>query len=218
MLRYRYRCCIPCRSSCLCYPAALDVVLGVGSVGEDKVVAYTSQQTAAVDLCAPGHGVLAYSLSDVRVILNGTSFATPCVSAVLALLLESEPNMSPAFAANLLCRNAEDLGAAGRDDAYGHGFVNVSQLLARTSWAVEKESADSFRFWVPDPQKRRICLAVYDADGKMKAVCHTELELHQSMTCISAASIENTACVKVFVLTENWSPIRCLDLTNLISE
>lgn len=184
----------------------------------ELVVAYTSQQTAAVDLCAPGHGVLAYSLSDVRVILKGTSFATPCVSAVLALLLESEPNMSPAFAANLLCRNAEDLGAAGRDDAYGHGFVNVSQLLARTSWAVEKESADSFRFWVPDPQKRRICLAAYDADGKMKAVCHTELELHQSMTCISAASIENAKCVKAFILTENWSPIRCLDLTNLISE
>ena len=60
--------------------------------------------------------------------LQGTSMATPHVSA-LAALLYSQGITQPAAVQAAIEQSAEDLGAAGRDDRFGHGLIRPSQAL-----------------------------------------------------------------------------------------
>lgn len=189
------------------YPAAWDIVIGVGSVGEGKTVAPSSQQTAAVDLCAPGQGIFACGLSHAQTVINGTSFATPCVSAMLALLLETAPDMSPAFAAELLCQNAEDLGDSGRDDAYGHGFVDAAQLFSADIRSVQVSADEGYTLWLPAKEKGRLLAAFYTAAGRLLTVSQPEAVCAADRAVTLTAPV-GTEYIKVFPVTEGWQPQR----------
>ena len=56
---------------------------------------------------------------------DGTSMATPHVSGVAALIWNNSPGCSAAEVRDAMAQTAEDLGAAGRDDAYGFGLVQA---------------------------------------------------------------------------------------------
>lgn len=56
---------------------------------------------------------------------DGTSMATPHVSAVAALIWSNNPGCTNADVRNAMNATAEDLGAAGRDNAYGYGLVQA---------------------------------------------------------------------------------------------
>ncbi|MCO1332790.1 S8 family serine peptidase [Microbulbifer sp. OS29] len=56
---------------------------------------------------------------------NGTSMATPHVAGVTALVWSHFPNCSNTEIRNALTATAEDLGDAGRDNAYGYGLVQA---------------------------------------------------------------------------------------------
>ncbi|ADN74675.1 peptidase S8 and S53 subtilisin kexin sedolisin [Ferrimonas balearica DSM 9799] len=56
---------------------------------------------------------------------NGTSMATPHVVGVAALVWSNNETCSNAEVRAALNATAEDLGAAGRDNAYGHGLVQA---------------------------------------------------------------------------------------------
>lgn len=56
---------------------------------------------------------------------DGTSMATPHVSGVAALVWSNFPGKSNADIRNALESTALDLGAAGRDDYFGHGLVQA---------------------------------------------------------------------------------------------
>jgi serine protease len=67
---------------------------------------------------------------------DGTSMATPHVSAVAALVWSHRPNCSAATVRNALTATAQDLGAAGRDTKFGFGLVQAlaaKERLAATS-------------------------------------------------------------------------------------
>lgn len=57
--------------------------------------------------------------------LSGTSMAAPHVSGVIALMLEVNPDLTPYEVKQILVATAQDLGAAGRDNDTGYGFVNA---------------------------------------------------------------------------------------------
>ncbi|BDP42617.1 serine protease [Deinococcus aetherius] len=61
--------------------------------------------------------------------LNGTSMATPHVSAAAALVWARKPNLTNDQLRALLDNTATDLGANGRDIYFGHGLVNPSKAL-----------------------------------------------------------------------------------------
>jgi subtilisin family serine protease len=61
---------------------------------------------------------------------NGTSMATPHVSAVAALAWSANPNLSNAQIRSILSSTATDLGARGRDDLYGWGLVQADAAVA----------------------------------------------------------------------------------------
>lgn len=65
-------------------------------------------------------------LADGYSALNGTSMATPHVSGVAALLWAHFPNATNAEIRDAMNATAVDLGAAGRDNAFGYGLVQTA--------------------------------------------------------------------------------------------
>ena len=59
--------------------------------------------------------------------LDGTSFAAPIVSAAVAVIREAFPYMKSSEITNLLFTTARDLGAAGIDNIYGHGMLDMER-------------------------------------------------------------------------------------------
>lgn len=60
---------------------------------------------------------------------DGTSMATPHVAGVAALVWAHKPTWTNAQLREALERTAQDLGAAGRDNYYGHGLVQAKSAL-----------------------------------------------------------------------------------------
>ncbi|MCH8854149.1 MAG: S8 family serine peptidase, partial [Planctomycetes bacterium] len=61
--------------------------------------------------------------------LSGTSMATPHVSGAIGLMIEANPNISPEEMKDILMDTALDLGAEGKDNAYGAGRVNAYEAV-----------------------------------------------------------------------------------------
>ena len=60
---------------------------------------------------------------------DGTSMATPHVSAVAALVWSANPSWTNVQIRQALTASAEDLGAVGRDNYYGYGLVRARAAL-----------------------------------------------------------------------------------------
>ena len=99
-------------------------IIGISLSQEDGqyLVANRLGQTATADstLTIPASGYEAW---------DGTSMATPHVSAVAALIWSAVPEATNADIRNALTSTAYDLGAAGRDYAYGYGLVQAKDAL-----------------------------------------------------------------------------------------
>ena len=77
-------------------------------------------QTAAVAVTASNHAFF-----------DGTSMATPHVSAVAALVWTAQPGCTAAQLRNSLNKSAQDLGAVGRDTKFGFGLVQGKAAVDR---------------------------------------------------------------------------------------
>jgi serine protease len=140
------------------YPAALPGVVSVGAVTEDGCLADYSNTGTGLDLVAPGGGNDAglnepqcnkdapgrpiYQMTFTRTNktfhlppgFEGTSMATPHVSATAALVIASgvfgrKPR--PDAIERRLKETARDLGPAGPDTIYGAGMVDAGAATAR---------------------------------------------------------------------------------------
>jgi len=111
------------------YPAGYSSVVSVAAIDSKKVVAYFSQKNSDVELAAPGVSVLSTVSSNGYAYYNGTSMAAPHVSGVAALIWSKYPGATNVQVRTALTSSAEDLGAAGRDDAYGFGLVRAKNAL-----------------------------------------------------------------------------------------
>ena len=59
--------------------------------------------------------------------ISGTSFATPIVSAAIAVIREAFPYMTAPQITSLLFDTARDLGDVGTDEIYGHGMLDLER-------------------------------------------------------------------------------------------
>jgi len=114
-------------------PARLAGVLAVGAVDAALVRAPFSAGGRALDLVAPGVGILQQTLDGAGGYadrsFSGTSMATPHVAGVAALALAAGRATTALGLARLLTRTARDLGPAGRDVAYGAGLVRADAAV-----------------------------------------------------------------------------------------
>ena len=79
------------------------------------------------DISAPGKNVtsLNYQTGSGYVAYDGTSMATPCVSGVLALLLEASPSLSPAELDSILELTAVNAGNTVKNNITGSGRIDA---------------------------------------------------------------------------------------------
>jgi serine protease len=135
------------------FPASLPNVIAVGAVDARKQRAPYSNFGPELDVVAPGgdldrdddgdgrpDGVLQQTFDpDTAFFLGryddfgyffvtGTSQATPHVAALAALLVR-QGITDPAAVKAAIEQTAEDLGASGRDDTFGHGLIRPSVAL-----------------------------------------------------------------------------------------
>ena len=111
------------------YPAGYDGVIGVASVGQTKVRSNFSQHNSSVLVCAPGETVMSTSNENGYVAMQGTSQATPHVTALAAIALSMDKSITPARFKELIINSCEDLGTAGYDTSYGYGLVKAEKLI-----------------------------------------------------------------------------------------
>jgi serine protease len=136
------------------FPAALPDVIAVGAIDARKQKASYSNSGAELDVVAPGgdldrdddgdgdpDGVLQQTFDPETAedfgryddfayfFVSGTSQAAPQVSALAALLMR-QGITDPAAVKAAIESTAEDLGASGRDDTFGHGLIRPEAALS----------------------------------------------------------------------------------------
>ena len=63
--------------------------------------------------------------------LNGTSMATPRVAATAATIMHNHPFIDPKQVVRIIFQSADDLGAPGVDEVFGHGALNAGAALSQ---------------------------------------------------------------------------------------
>jgi serine protease AprX len=118
----------------------------------------TSDGRAKPDLAAPGVSVTAAKAGTVNgyVTLSGTSMATPYVAGAAVLMRQAAPSATPADIRAALTGSALDVGAAGGDNDYGAGLIDVRA-------AVDAVSGTSPVRHTAFPQESRVVATVPNA-------------------------------------------------------
>ncbi|GGJ71839.1 S8 family serine peptidase [Deinococcus aquiradiocola] len=92
------------------------------------VVGLTQTDGQATLAKLPTTGTVAITSADYEY-FDGTSMATPHVSAAAAVVWAAKPTLTPATLTTLLQNTATDLGTAGKDNSYGYGLVDPYKAI-----------------------------------------------------------------------------------------
>ncbi|MDA8216573.1 MAG: S8 family serine peptidase, partial [Dehalococcoidales bacterium] len=111
------------------YPAAYPGVLAVAATDRADARASFSTQSWYVDVAAPGASILSTWWDGSYYWSSGTSMASPFVAGLAGLILSVYPYYTPTQVAEAIVNNADDLGPAGHDDAFGCGRINAYKSL-----------------------------------------------------------------------------------------
>ena len=100
---------------------------------------------------------------------DGTSMATPHVSAVAALVWSAKTSATNVDVRNALTATAQDLGVAGRDTSYGYGLVQaknaITYLVGTTGGALHVADLDGTKSIKGSKWTATITVKVVDANG-----------------------------------------------------
>ena len=135
-------------------PANNSGVISVGAIDAQGLVAnFSSRGPSDCDnglfptLVAPGDGVMTTDLSlggmPLYVEVAGTSFATPHVAGVLALLRDAVPPATVAELESALRGTARDAGAPGLDQDTGYGLIDAPAALDVLAFPVDLDGDGS---------------------------------------------------------------------------
>lgn len=105
-------------------------VVSVAATDANDQRASFSSYGPFVDLAAPGVDIVTTGGGGQYTSVSGTSFASPVVAGVAALLLGVSPTLTPTQIVDLLTGNARDLGAGGYDPMCGWGRVDAANAVA----------------------------------------------------------------------------------------
>jgi subtilisin family serine protease len=131
---------------------------------------------------------------------DGTSMATPHVSAVAALVWSSKPTATNVQVRDALFQTAIDLGTAGRDDSYGYGLVQAKAaitLLAGSgggggSTSMSVKDLDVAKTAGKTSWKATVTITVKDANGN--AVSGAVVNGTFNTTAVSCTTGTNGQC------------------------
>ncbi|WP_199351180.1 S8 family serine peptidase [Haliangium ochraceum] len=111
-------------------PGNFDGTLGEGNTSTIPAISLSQEDGGAIVASLLGTtGTVNSGLGDGYAALDGTSMATPHVSGVAAAIWSRVPDATNNEVRAALNATAIDLGAAGRDDAFGNGLVQAKAAL-----------------------------------------------------------------------------------------
>ena len=103
-------------------------IITVGATDPEDVLFYYSNRGNNLDLVAPGNNTTTL-MGGLYGAGGGTSFASPVVAGVAALVLSVNPSLTAGEVTDVLKQNADDLGNVGWDTTYGSGRVNAAKAV-----------------------------------------------------------------------------------------
>jgi type VII secretion-associated serine protease mycosin len=116
------------------FPAACPGVISVGATNHSNAITSFSNYGWAVDIAAPGLDITSTALDDPPsrdsyAKESGTSFSSPIVAGVAALVRGRSPGLTQSQVVTQLLTTARDRGYPGVDRAFGHGVVDPRAAL-----------------------------------------------------------------------------------------
>ncbi|MEJ2333702.1 MAG: S8 family serine peptidase [Desulfobulbaceae bacterium] len=130
------------------YPAIYPTTIAVGATDINNNVTKYSNTGEGLDIVAPGgdlnkdlngdgyaDGIVQETFINFTwgyYFLQGTSMASPHVAAVVAMLYELDPNLTPDIIYQILTTTSLDLYATGYDNTSGYGLVQAYDALRET--------------------------------------------------------------------------------------
>jgi subtilisin family serine protease len=152
------------------YPSACDHVIAVSATEPDDTRASFSSFGTYVTLSAPGDTIWTTDndLAQPYGSWRGTSFSSPIVAGVAALMASENPLLSNTQIVALLEQTADDIGAPGRDIYFGFGRVNAFRAVT----AASTESGD-IPPPPPDTNSPSVMLVVAPKNGARLTVPQT---------------------------------------------
>jgi len=112
------------------YPARYDSVVAVAASDSNDNRASFSSTGPAVELIAPGVGVLSTTRNNTYSSYNGTSMAAPHVAGVAALVFAADSTITNSTVRSTLTSTAKDLGLPANHQ--GSGLVDAAKALGLT--------------------------------------------------------------------------------------
>jgi len=107
------------------YPAAYRHVIAVTAVNTRRSIYSHANRGRYVDFAAPGVRMWTAAPGGGGKFQSGTSFASPYVAVLTALVIAKGGDATPDGLRDLLRTNVVDLGAPGRDDVFGWGLIGM---------------------------------------------------------------------------------------------
>jgi hypothetical protein len=111
------------------YPSRLPTINSIAALDHNGDLAVFSQWSEDLAFAAPGEGIYTTQLGGGYDFSDGTSFSAPYAAGVAALLMSEDMELTAIECEQILYASAVDLGDAGFDDHFGHGFVNALNAL-----------------------------------------------------------------------------------------
>ena len=175
------------------YPAAYSSVVSVGSIESDGAHSDFSTYNKYVEAAAPGRGILMpFVLNNYASYarLNGTSGSAAQVSAMAAMVKSMDKSVTCNGFKEILSTTCIDKGAAGRDDYFGYGLMDLSRvyLYMTGSLGLYKATLSSTSY-------------VYNGKPKSPAVVVTKTAKNLPNTDYKVTYPKNRTAVGTYVVT-----------------
>ena len=110
--------------SIYCYPACYDNTMSISACTKTLAKASFSNYNNCVTFAAPGQSILS-----INGTLSGTSMATPHAVAAVAIYKSYNKNYTLENIIDGLATYCTDLGETGKDEYFGYGFINLSNIV-----------------------------------------------------------------------------------------
>jgi subtilisin family serine protease len=107
------------------YPAANPNVIAVSATDAYDRLFPASNRGGHIALAAPGVDIFLPAPDGKYQMTSGTSFSAAYISGLAALMMERNPQLTPAEVRAILTKTARDLGLPGRDDLFGAGEADA---------------------------------------------------------------------------------------------
>ena len=195
------------------FPASLPHVLTVAAVDSDLRSSAFSNSNAAVDLSAPGEGILTAvpraldedGERDGYMRLDGTSFSAPMVAGAVAWVRAARPELSPDQVAQVVRLSARDLGREGFDGGTGFGLLDVGAALTRRPPTRDPLEPNDDMVWVDGRAFGRAASAVFA--GRRRARLAAIVDAYEDPADVYRIRIRRRSSVRVIARPSFGDPV-----------